>query len=271
MIPTSNFNKHSLNFVLIGSGNLGSNVTLRLLEKEIKPVQIINRSIEKAEKLCNDSGCENYSDNFSDVKVADFILIAVNDDSIEQVLEKIGPTLTPIFHTSGSTAMNIFPHDFPNCGVLYPLQSFSHGRKPDFDEIPVLIEASNNKTLKLLETLASNLSKKVIHTDSEDRLKTHIAAVFASNFTNHFIIKAKDYLLQNNLNPGILDPLIKETFQKAIALGGENSQTGPAVREDLKILRKHEEKLKNDPSLQKLYTFVSESIIQKKKDKETKQ
>lgn len=268
MVHSSDQNKLSTTFVLIGAGNLGSLVTQRLYQEGLQPVQIINRTLEKAKILGDKTGCSNYSSRIENIEDAGFILVSVNDDSIPAVLDQIAGTSMPVFHTSGSTDISVFSQDFPNCGVLYPLQSFSPGRELDFEEIPVFIEASNDGSYQLLQEVAQKLSEKVYSINSEDRLKIHISAVFASNFTNHFILLAKEYLSKNELPPEIIDPLIKETCLKAIEYGSRNSQTGPAVREDLKILHKHEEKLKNTPGLQKIYTFVSESIIRKKKEKE---
>lgn len=120
----------------------------------------------------------------------------------------------------------------------------------------------------MLKNIAFDLSNKVLEMNSEDRLKYHIAAVFASNFSNHMLTLAGDYLKKHKLPDHILNPLIQETILKFIERGDRDVQTGPAVREDMKTLKKHEEILKNDPDFQKIYTFVSESIIQYKKKKD---
>jgi hypothetical protein len=49
--------------------------------------------------------------------------------------------------------------------------------------------------------------------------------------------------------------------QKAFEIGPENGQTGPAVRQDLATLKKHQKLLKNDRDLNKLYTLISNHII----------
>lgn len=255
-------------FVLIGAGRLGSMLSLKLSNENIRPVQVISRSLVKAKKLAEQCKCENYSDKLKDLVSSDFIIISVNDDSILEILETLPSLITPVFHTSGSTSVSVFGKKFPNHGVLYPLQSFTPGRELDFSEIPLLIEASNENTANLLSEIAGHLSNTVLSYNSEQRLKAHIAAVFSSNFTNHFLILARDYLTENGLDPGILDPLIKETFMKVIEMGRKNIQTGPAARGDRGILQLHEEILKINPSLQKIYTFVSENIIKVNKDKE---
>jgi predicted short-subunit dehydrogenase-like oxidoreductase (DUF2520 family) len=267
MLHPKGDNLESLDFVLIGAGNLGTSVTLALNQVGVHPRQIINRTISKAKNLAEMTNCSIYSSNLNAIEPCDFVLVATTDDSIPDIVKALSPVNIPVFHTSGSTDISIFPSAIPNNGVFYPLQSFSAERELDFQEMPLLLEASNDKTLKLLFKIAHRLSSRVIEVSSENRIKTHIAAVLANNFSNHFLILARDYLKKYNIPEDILDPLVKETFNKYIELRNKNAQTGPAVREDMKILDKHKEILKNDPALQKIYNFVSDSIIKYRKEK----
>lgn len=59
----------------------------------------------------------------------------------------------------------------------------------------------------------------------------------------------------------VLKPLILETIAKAIELGPENSQTGPAVRYDLNTIEKHLELLSFSPELKSMYDLITKSII----------
>jgi hypothetical protein len=58
----------------------------------------------------------------------------------------------------------------------------------------------------------------------------------------------------------VLKPLIQETFIKAFEEGPENSQTGPAIRNDKITVRKHLELLSFDRDLQRIYRDISKSI-----------
>jgi hypothetical protein len=62
-------------------------------------------------------------------------------------------------------------------------------------------------------------------------------------------------------HPGkLLEPLIVETFKKALEIGPQKAQTGPAIRKDDITIRKHLEMLKGEPDMQDLYRRISESI-----------
>ncbi len=260
--------KKKITFTLIGAGKLGTSVTIALNKRNVQPVNIVNRSLDKAKKLASLTGCINISTKLEKTGNSDFILVAVNDDSIPEILEEIKKTKLPVFHCSGSTPISVFPSEICYNGVFYPLQSFSPGRQVDLADVPVLIESSDKKTHELLKEIAVRISSRVLEVNSEERMSVHIAAVIASNFSTHMLILARDYLKNKDLPSDLINPLLTETFEKYLDQRIENIQTGPAVREDMKILEKHKELLKNEPLLQKIYTFVSESIIVYKKTKD---
>jgi predicted short-subunit dehydrogenase-like oxidoreductase (DUF2520 family) len=96
---------------------------------------------------------------------------------------------------------------------------------------------------------------------SAERRALHVAAVFASNFTNHLLTLSKEIMLNNQLNFDYLKPLIAETLNKSLELGPEKAQTGPARRGDLEVLDRHMEFLQKDPPVSEIYKLISQHII----------
>src|SRR5690606_39940602 len=118
---------------------------------------------------------------------ADLYIIAVKDDAIETVAVQLPAALRGmVVHTAGSVAMTVLAAHAADYGVLYPVQTFSKAKAVDFSAIPLAVEASGEAALGRLEALANDLSKRVFHCDSRQRLSLHVAAVFACNFANHF-------------------------------------------------------------------------------------
>ncbi len=96
---------------------------------------------------------------------------------------------------------------------------------------------------------------------SEKRLKIHLAAVFASNFSNYLYGVADGLLSGTGLSLKNLEHLMLETVQKAVSMPPKQAQTGPAIRNDQEVLRKHERLLEDSPELHRLYQQISELII----------
>ena len=92
--------------VLIGAGNLGARLGIRMAECGIAPVQVFSRNMDKARLLGETIGAE-YVNRLGDVYPdADVYLIAVHDDAIGEVAKELSTHLgnSPfVAHTSGAT------------------------------------------------------------------------------------------------------------------------------------------------------------------------
>jgi predicted short-subunit dehydrogenase-like oxidoreductase (DUF2520 family) len=196
----------------------------------------------------------------SDSKI---FVIAVSDDAISDIArEIILPEDAILVHTSGSQPITELQYAAtPHLGVFYPLQTFSKSKKVDFKDIPIFIESHTSEAEETMIQMAKGISKEVRKIGSEDRKALHVAAVFASNFSNHMLTVAKDIMQQNSLDYDWLKPLITETINKSMHLGPDLAQTGPAKRGDLNILDSHLEFLQGDDSVAEIYKVISQHII----------
>lgn len=198
---------------------------------------------------------------------AELVIVAVNDDSIAQVVTQIVDEDQLVVHTSGSVSIDVLKK-FRRSGVLYPLQTFSAKRKIHWKGIPFFIEAQTKNDEKLLQELAKQISGQFHHTNSEERMRMHVAAVFVSNFVNHMFVQAKDLINLQDMDFSVFEPLIGETVDKVFEMDPEDAQTGPAVRNDQKTLQKHLDTLENFPDKQALYQMMSEYILKRKRNEE---
>jgi len=189
-------------------------------------------------------------------------IIAVSDDAIETIAQEIAlPDNVILAHTSGAQPIGLLGYAAtPEIGVFYPLQTFSKAKKVSFADIPVFVEYETDYVKRTLIKMAHAISDKVAEISSEDRMALHVAAVFASNFTNHMLTLSKEVMDENGLNFDWLKPLIAETLNKSLTIGPENAQTGPAKRSDMEVLDKHFEFLSDDDKAE-LYKMISQHII----------
>lgn len=251
------------NVVLIGAGNLATQLALALHDKGIQVKQVYSRKIESAKELAEKVKASFTNDLSQLMSEADLYVIAVKDSAIQEVLENVNlKDYQLIVHTAGSVPMSILEGFSNNYGVFYPLQTFTKSRKVDFSDIPVCIESSHPSTFLKLEKLAERLSNSVNQINSDERKTLHLAAVFVNNFVNHFYVLGADILHDKKLDFDLLKPLIRETADKIHTMNPFDAQTGPAKRNDQSILHAHLKMLHNKPELQKIYSFATESIFQ---------
>lgn len=247
--------------VLIGAGNVAHHLAPALLKAGLNLCQIYSRSIESARELGKKTGITYTAEVYAIYPDCDIYIFCVCDDVLLPLYKSVRINKEAVvLHTSGSVPMTLFQPYTENYGVLYPLQTFSKKRVLCFREVPLCIEASNERVAGMLKELAGELSDQVREVTSEDRKKLHLAAVFANNFTNHLYGIAGKMLEAEGLDFTLLRPLIFETAHKVMLLSPEEAQTGPARRNDESILSLHKSLLKNNKKWLTLYTLLSDSI-----------
>jgi predicted short-subunit dehydrogenase-like oxidoreductase (DUF2520 family) len=256
-LDTSNYN-----IVLVGAGNVATNLGIALKKQGHSIIQVFSRTTESARKLSAELDT-TFITKLSELDYsADIYLFCLKDDVLLDAMKQTSFTDQILVHTSGSLPLSIFKDFGFHYGVFYPVVTFSKDRNLDLTNVPFCIEGSTAYAENILLNLALELSKKVQSVDSEKRKIIHLAAVFACNFTNHMYLIADKLLRENGLDFDLLKPLIQETAQKIMEMDPDAAQTGPARRGDNQILEDHLQLLKDLPLIQKIYTFVSESIAE---------
>jgi predicted short-subunit dehydrogenase-like oxidoreductase (DUF2520 family) len=244
-----------MNIVIIGSGNVAHHLAKAFTENKISVKQIFGRNENDLKTISDELKISYSTDNLED---ADLYIISVNDSSIEEVSKKIQKNNVLVAHTSGSVSRDTLFGNYRK-SVFYPLQTFSKSKKISYSEIPFFIDAENEEDKIKLKFLAEKISNKVLFADDEKRKYIHLTAVFACNFVNHLFARAKEISDSQNIPFDYFFPLIKETVSKIEKLEPKKAQTGPAIRNDQKVLKLHEALISDEEQL-KIYKTMNESI-----------
>jgi predicted short-subunit dehydrogenase-like oxidoreductase (DUF2520 family) len=256
---------HHKRIAFIGAGNVAWHLSQALVGAGHEVVSVYSRTVKSAEVLCSLlPGAKPISDlNMKDTD-AEIIIIAVPDAVLNNILKLLKiPEGVIIAHTSGSQPLAILDSiKNARTGVFYPLQTFSKSKQIDLSHAPILIEAKENDTKKILEALALSISTQVLEVSSTKRKQLHLSAVFACNFTNHLLGISRQLLQEASLPEELLQPLIQETITKANLQNPYTVQTGPAIRRDNNVINDHIKMLESHPRLQELYRALTLSIQQ---------
>jgi predicted short-subunit dehydrogenase-like oxidoreductase (DUF2520 family) len=253
-----------MNLSFVGSGNVAWHLAPAFENAGFPVREVHSRNRKSAEKLAARLYEAEVQDhlNFSSSASRVFFL-AVSDDAISEVVREIVlPDNALLLHCSGSQPLQALEFAAtPHTGVLYPLQTFTRGRKVDLSKVPFFVEASNDEARGTINKLARALSRIVHEADSDTRRHVHLAGVFASNFTNHMLTVAREIMDEQQLPFEAIKPLIAETINKALDMGPVQAQTGPARRGDKEILERHLDLLCADENRTAIYRHVSQSIL----------
>lgn len=191
---------------------------------------------------------------------SDLILLAVPDDHIIALYERLDSFKGIVAHCSGITPL--IPRTVGNSGVFYPLNSFNKTLATELKSTPFFIEATSEESQTVLEQIAKALSSKVIPLSSDSRAKLHLAAVISQNFSNHMYALSERYCSEHGLDFEWIKPMLKGSLISTLQSSAVETQSGPAKRNDLKTLEKHRVLLKDHLTLLELYNSMTTSIQQ---------
>lgn len=255
------------NIVIIGTGNVAYNIAQSFQSINlVNLIQVLNhRNSRESKQFSKQFHCNLVTDYSAINKNADIYIIAVKDDAIAEVVKNLLPLMLTgiVVHTSGSVDVSILKSVSQKVGVYYPLQTFYKGANIDWETTPILIEGNSKPVEVKLKQLATSVSKKVKVVDSKVRLQIHLAAVFACNFTNAMYVSAFE-IIENNLSKKdteLLMPIMQHSFQKLQKVHPVKAQTGPAIRDDKLVMKKHLNLIKNNKQLTQVYKTLSDLIV----------
>jgi predicted short-subunit dehydrogenase-like oxidoreductase (DUF2520 family) len=250
-----------MKIVIIGSGNLATQLSLALKDAGHEIVQIFSRTQAHAQILAEQIGCPYTTIIEAILRDADVYILSVKDDALSVLAAAVcGSHQQGLFlHTAGSMPMELFKGYAAQYGVLYPMQTFSKTRRVNFREIPCFIEGSSAQALATIRSLSESISSHVVECDSEKRKKLHLAAVLACNLTNHCYRLAERVLEAEQIDFRLFLPLIEETARKVTIMSPREAQTGPMVRYDQNVMEMQMSMLP-DARTREIYRLMAESI-----------
>ncbi len=253
--------------VVVGSGNVASHLARRFMVSDgCELVQVISRNRIQGEVLASSCGL-SYSSFEDEIESADYYILALKDDVVEQVAQRLMPLLpsgSVICHTSASLPLIECGRADVSSGRFYPLQTFTKGIEVDFDKITIFIESKCGKSSKNLVALSEMVARQGVESDGSVLKKIHLAATFANNFTNRMYQHANMILESAGVELDVLFPLIEEGVDKLVRtnLSPKELQTGAAARGDLNIIMEHRALLAGDEL--ELYDLITKDILNDK-------
>ncbi len=247
-----------LKVALFGAGNVATHLFNAFNKAEYIIVnQWYNRNIKTLNAYKNET---QITDDLSQLEEADIFILAISDDAISNFSKLLPKKATLVVHTSGSVNVHDLDKSL-NRGVFYPLQTFSKDVSLDFSKVPFCLETIQKTDYPLLVQLADAIGSPYYRINTEQRQTLHAAAVFVNNFTNQLYRIGHEITDAKNINFDILKPLIAQTAEKVQHISPYMAQTGPAMRNDKKTIKRHLKLLEN-PIHKDIYQMLTKAIQQ---------
>ena len=244
--------KSSPSISLIGSGKVGSALTLALYQKGYRVLSIINRTGKSALALAGKVKCKKVSTHIGDIDASsEIILVAVPDDELGRVAGDLAKASQLKFkklfaaHTSGAYSSEVFAslqRKGSLIASLHPVQTFPQGGKPvKLRGIYFGIEGPPEAAAQA-ERIVHDLEAHAVNVPKELKPLYHVACVFASSYMiailNGIAVLAKLSQLKASWME-VFGPLMTSAMENAIKTSAANALTGPVVRNDTSTISLH--------------------------------
>lgn len=250
--------------VIVGSGAVAERLALETAgNPQLELVQVWARDPARGSWLAREAGTE-WAGLTASLAPADLYIVSVSDAAVAEVTAALPfPPGAVVAHTAGSVAMDAIDGRIADRAVLYPLQTFTRGRRiKDFRRTAFFIEGATPRALETVRGAANALSDNVTEMDSCRRARIHLAGSFANNFSNAMFSLAEEIAAGAGAPFDALRPMIAETVAKAMEMPSPRlAQTGPAQRGDRGIQSRHLDILAAEyPGYVEIYKQISDII-----------
>ena len=227
-----------MRLIIVGLGRAGGSLALASTRAGHEIVGVLSRT-----------GDTSYGPELAwDIALppAEAILIAVSDDGIPTVVERLAPHAEDVAvaaHLSGFVpvlSLNPFQARGVAVGGFHPLQSM-----PDPQTGAEALAGSfvgiggDPLAVDTLTHLAGSMGMEPFHLDDEARPAYHAAAAAAANFVVTSLAVSGDLFESAGVDPRVSQPLVERAVANVFAHGATDSLTGPIARGDIETVIGH--------------------------------
>lgn len=182
----------------------------------------------------------------TDLPEADVLFIAVRDEAIAEVAERISPHVADIgvvAHLSGFTpvmALHEIQERGTAVGGFHPLQSLPDPVTGARALVGAFVAIDGDQLgVDLLTHFASSLGMEPFRLDDTARPAYHAAAAAASNFVVTALAISGDLFRSAGIDPKVSRPLVETAVANVFDRGAAASLTGPIARGDIETVIGH--------------------------------
>lgn len=227
-----------MRLVIVGPGRAGGSIAIASTRVGHEIVGVLTRSGE--------SPFGPVLDWTDELPEADVLFVAVRDDAIATVVERLVPiagNVAVATHLSGFVPV-LTLHPFQEAGIavagFHPLQSM-----PDPEMGAKALSGAyvgiggDPLAVDTLTHLAGTLDMEPFRLDDDSRPAYHAAAAAASNFVVTSLAVAADLFESAGIDPKVSRPLVERAMANVYKEGARRSLTGPITRGDIDTVIGH--------------------------------
>jgi len=259
---------------IVGAGRLGTALAMELMRAGYTISEIVSRkntaSKRKAADLARKVGAR--PSNVSNARLnADVIWFCVPDREIKKAAHQLASAIDwkrrIAFHSSGallSDELDILRQRGAAVGSIHPLMTFVSGSIPSLKGVPFAMEG-DAAAIRAARRLVRDLGGEAFTILKQHKTAYHAWGSFASPLLVAILVTAEQLARAAGLSAPEarrkMVPIVKQTIANYERLGPAGAFSGPIVRGDAEIVRKHLQVLKKVPEAREVYLALARAAM----------
>ena len=259
---------------IVGPGKVGATLALELARAGYVIREVISRngnsSLQKAAGLARRVRARAATIEQASWD-ANIVWLCVPDGSIAAVARDLAPRTRwsgkVVFHSSGalsSDALDALRERGAAVASVHPLMTFVKGSKPSLQGVPFGVEG-DAAAVRSARRVVRDLGGEVFRVRKKRKTAYHAWGTFASPLLLAALVAAEQVARRAGISATSarrkMLPIVRQTLANYAALGPAGAFSGPIVRGDVAIVRKHLAALKDAPELQEAYRALAKVAL----------
>jgi len=260
---------------IVGPGRLGGALSLALTEAGYRVSEVISHDTPSSEKRARDIARKTRSFTTT-LKTAnldsDLIWFCVPDREIARAARALIRSAEwkgkVAFHSSGALAsdeLNVLRRRGAAVASVHPMMTFVRGSIPSLKGVTFALEG-DVKATRLARKITRDLGGNAFSISKTNKIAYHAWGGFSSPLLVALLVTAERVAKAAGLSAAqarkIMLPIVRQTLANYGALGPSGAFSGPIVRGDVSIVRKHVRTLRKIPRAEEVYVALARAALQ---------
>ena len=257
---------------IVGPGNFGTVLAISLKRAGYTVESVIARGTSSSRKRGRALAREIDASLRSDLRgsTASVIWICVPDSQISRASSELANGLANAkgmiaLHSSGaltSDELDAIREKGAAVASAHPLMTFVRGSRPSLAGVPFAVEG-DSAAVRLVRRIVRDLGGAYYPIEKNDKPAYHTWGTFASPLLTSLLVSSERVAelagVDRKSAKRRMVPILLQTLANYASFGASGAFSGPLVRGDIEIIRKHLAVLRKDPVLLNVYLAMAQS------------
>jgi predicted short-subunit dehydrogenase-like oxidoreductase (DUF2520 family) len=258
---------------IVGPGRLGTALALQLARAGYRISEMVSRTSASARRArAVTQTLKTRSSHYQNMSLdADLIWLCVPDREITVVATELASLniwkRKTVFHSSGaldSDTLNALRARGAKVASVHPLMTFVKGAVPNMKGITFAIEG-DAAAVRVAQRIVSDFGARTFFIRKHHKPAYHAWSAFTSPLLVAALVTAEQVARSAGLKAAearrMMLPIVCQTLVNYAALGPSEAFSGPLVRGDAEVVRKHLQALKKVPQARAVYVALARSAL----------